>query len=157
MDMLAHSSLSLVLRCLIQSKSWLSLTCILHCLARPRCAPQCHVRHLLHPSCAQGAPSLPGPASAGALQCGGGPHWHLHPPGHCDAADQERGDSECLQRAQELARPAHEDGPDKGELHDHSLMYIIWCSTTCATYVFCVCLCITDHVCRPSMCSSMTP
>ena len=36
-----------------------------------------------------------------------------------------RGDSECRQLPHEPSRSAHEDGPDKGKLHEHSLMYTI--------------------------------
>ena len=39
--------------------------------------------------CAQGASTLPRPATAGTLQCRCRSHWHLHPTGYCDATDEE--------------------------------------------------------------------
>ena len=41
-------------------------------------------------------PVSPGPAPASTLQCWGGSYWYLYPPGPCDAADEERGNSEYL-------------------------------------------------------------
>ena len=87
---------------------------VLHCLARPRSPSQHHVSHLLHQESPQRAPSLPGPAPPGPLQCRGGPHWDLHPPGHYHAADEETGHTECVQPPQEHERTENEVGPDTG-------------------------------------------
>ena len=69
---------------------------------------------------------LPGPASPGALQCGGGPHWDLHPPGLCDAADQERGTLSVFNFLTNLRGQHMKMVQTKViKLHEHSLMYTI--------------------------------
>ena len=80
---------------------------------------------------------IPGPASPGPLQCRGGPHRHLHPPGHGHAADEQRGNTECLQPPQEHERTADEDGPDTGMTNN--MQHIVFE--------------ISVWVCRLSMCS----
>ena len=63
---------------------------------------------------------MSGEASAGPLQCWCWPHWHLHPAGHCHAADEGTGYTQCLPLSQENESSAHEDGPDTGIVTTHT-------------------------------------
>ena len=66
-------------------------------------------------SCPGPAPSLQYGTSPGPLQCWGGEDGDVHPsrPGH--SADEEGGDSECVQQPAEYEKPENEDGADTSE------------------------------------------
>ena len=70
---------------------------------------------LVHSSCPGPAPSLQYGTSPGPLQCWGGEDGDVHPsrPGH--SADEEGGDSECVQQPAECEEPENEDGPNTSE------------------------------------------
>ena len=86
----------------------------LHLLAGPWGAQVCHLTHLLHPEGAEEPRQGRGGSPAGALQCGGRPHRHLHPPGQHAGEDQGREDGQRVRVPVSLEEEEGAHGADTG-------------------------------------------